>query len=137
MKDQFLEALKSLDRRDIVSGVPGDIRGCKMYEFLVEALEKYPLSENQIRNLLHVLYRLRAQGTETELLRIYLQYSQDERIRVRSVAITLAIAIVRMHKWLKRPGEILSLPDLAKLRAALERGVEKQAEDYQREFLGE
>ena len=136
MQDQLRELVRKLDRRDIVSWVPEMKLGKPAYLHLMGVMRKGELTENQTRNALHALFRLRGHGDETELLSLYLKFVADERIKVRSDAVKLVIGLVKMDKAMKRNRELLRAEDFRSLRSALDRGVEKPVEELARGFIG-
>lgn len=137
MKDQLRELLRKLDRRDIVSWVPEMKLGKTAYLHLMDALGVGALTENQSRNALHALFRLRGHGDEMELLRLYMNFVADARIQVRSEAVKLAIGLVKMRKVIKCDDEILLPSDLELIHAALLRGLVPPVEELAKGFIGQ
>lgn len=137
MNDYFERLLLELNRRDILRFLPPIQSSEATFLFLLDALERRDLSQNQIRNALHVLYKLKGWGSEKQLLKIYIHFAHDERVKVRTEALTLVVAIISMHKVLRRQGELLSVSELTELRSVLSRGVEKKAEEYLKKYLGQ
>ena len=137
MTDQLRELLRKLNRRNVVSWVPEMKLGKPAYLHLMQALRGGQVTDNQVRNALHALFRLRGYGDEVELLRLYINFVADNRIKVRSEAVKLTIGLVKMHKAMKRRGEILLLSDFESLRVALQRGIEKPVEELTKNFLGQ
>lgn len=135
MVRQLREMIRQLDRRDIVKWVPEMKLGKPAYEHLKTALFSPQSTANQIRNIMHALYVMRFHGNPAEVLQLCMRFVEDDRIKVRSKAVHLAVAMYMTHRDYPKHAAPLLGEDLWRVKAALVRGVEKDVDRFAREIL--
>ena len=131
--DKQLNAfLAKLNTRSIVRWQPEFRLGRPLYDFLLEALQSGKLGPNQTVNALVVLFRLRALGTEPDLLEHLTRALSHDSVRVRNQAAHITIGLMRANDW--RPPFVSSTVRGA-LDEALRLGLSKDSADLVRTFL--
>jgi hypothetical protein len=113
MREQFQRMMAKLDRRNIVGWAPEMRAGRPAYLYLLKAVQGGFLTQNQLINALHALYQLRFHGDYEELIKLFLKMIRDDRIKVRSQAVKMVIAVAVLHKIEKRPGEPLNIQNIS------------------------
>jgi hypothetical protein len=97
--------------------------GKPVYDALLERLKNGSLSKNQTANALVVLFQLRTLGVEPVFEAVMTALAHPH-VRVRTQATTLAIGLMNVSGW---SAPYYTPENLDKLRAALGRGVHKDA----------
>jgi hypothetical protein len=121
--DKFLSAL---DRPPVINWIPEMKNGIPVYKWLMENLPKKELNENQTRNAIHALYRLRTHGDVNAVLDVLVECAVDTRIAVRSEAVQVAIGLVRFGRTTGREPQIFSREQISKLNAGIAMGLDQR-----------
>lgn len=133
MKDEIDSLLRALDRRQIQDWIPELRLGKPAYDVLLQKLDDGSLTENQTRNALHALFRIRGFGDETIALRLFAKLAVDPREKVRTEAVKLVIGLLRLRKAKELP------IDEETRKAAHDgwrMGVEKSVSELAESFFG-
>lgn len=133
---QLNEIIRKLNRRNIVTWLPEMKWGKPVYEYLKTALVSDEVNANQTRNIMHALFRLRFHGDSEEVMRLYMRFVDDDRLKVRSKAIQLAVGLSALYAEYPRLSVPLKPEDRHRIEAALNRGVDTQTAMFARDILG-
>ena len=133
---QLEDIVRQLDRRDVAHWLPEMKWGKPVYEYLKTALLSEEINVNQIQNVMIALFKLRFHGNSEEVLRLYMRFVDDDRLKVRSKAVRLAVSLARMHLDYPNHAAPLEPEDRARIEGALSRGVDAQTEGLARSILG-
>lgn len=111
------EIVRQLDRRDNVPWLADMKLGRPVYDHLMAIALDTKLTQNQTRNILNALFRLRTHGTSEDVMRLYMAFVEDHRIKIRSRAVVLAIGLAKLHVNYPKYGAPLTIADLTKIRS--------------------
>src|SRR5437870_5130046 len=101
--------LAKLDCEETVSWLLEMAVGKAAYEHLLEAFRRGCLSVNQTRNALHALFELRFHTSEQEVFNIMTDACGHPSQKVRSEAVTLAIAMIKLARSVPIPSRPLDV----------------------------
>ena len=133
---QLKDIVRKLNRRNIVTWLPEMKWGKPVYEYLKVALVSDEVNVNQTLNIMHALFRLRFHGNSEEVMRLYLRFVGDDRLKVRSKAVQLAVGLSGLHAHYPNLSVPLKPENRSLIEAALSRGVDVQTAKFARNILG-
>jgi hypothetical protein len=106
------------------------------YEYLIEKLDNTHLTDYQVINALRILVNMRYIGEPSEVIGKILDLTQDKRIRVRSVASCIAIALLLQSEHCGTPAHQLNRTDLGELiNNALLIGLDSSSISFAVDFI--
>jgi hypothetical protein len=134
MQQALDKLVLDLNKRQIIDWLPDMKLGRPAYDRIRAAVDREPLTINQLRNALHALFRLRSHATDQEVFDLFVRLAEHSDERVRSEALQLAIGLIRLHRSYPMSSLVTSERDATTFRRSLALGVSqkvaKLAQDY-------
>lgn len=127
--------LSQLDQPKIIDWALELKNGREAYAFLLNAIRGGKLNSNQTLNGLHSLFRIRHQGTNSEVLHLFVEMSQHHDLKIRSEAVQLAVGLVSFVNKMEQDPLILSDEEDRALRRAVQLGVTPKVKRIAHAFL--
>ena len=106
------------------------------FAFLMEAVRGDQLNHNQFLNALHMLYRMAFPENANDVLQTFVELAAGPDIAVRSVAVQLAIGLVRTSTHLRTP-LVFSDAQEKSVRDSVARGLTAKVAKLAGKFLGD
>ena len=136
MNEDLNNLIRKLDSKADISWLPEMKLGRPAYDCIRQTLLTDTLTENQQRNALHALFRLRSHASDQEVFELYVQFASHPNKKIRSTAVKLGIGLLRFRRAL----EYITTPvatnsDITAFRHALDLGIEQPIDTLAREFL--
>ncbi len=136
--DSLEKLLAKINSRDLLPNHEEQfIKAGKLaYEYLIEKLDSTHLTDYQVINALRILVTMRYIGEPSEVIGKILALTQDKRIRVRSVASRIAIALLLQAEHCGTPAHQLNCQELGELiNNALLIGLELNSTSFAVNFI--
>jgi len=126
--------LGQLDQPGTIDWAPELKNRKDAFAFLAEAIRSERLNPNQLRNALHMLFRMAFPENANEVLQILVDLAAHQDVAIRSEAVQLAIGLLRTSTNLKTP-LLFSDAQEQSVREAMRRGLTTKVADLAREFF--